>query len=325
MVILAVDSGTTTTRAWLVEDGRVLAGSSGRGGARNVARGDDGFDLLSEVRAVAEDALRRSGRRWTDVEALVAFGMITSELGLEEVQHVEAPADRDDLASSLRRWAGNRFPAPVYLVPGVRRGRDDEVDADLMRGEETEVMGLLATGQTDPPLLYLSTGSHTKFVVVDGEGRIAWSMTTLSGELLWALHRETILSEIVDPAGELHDLQAVREGALVSGRDGLSRALFAARVLNRLGRAEPATCSDFVHGAVAGADVVSLRAALGRRGHPPPRVVIGGNTPLAAAYRELLRDEDWVDTLEETDRPLGALGAWALFAEATRQPGEGPR
>jgi 2-dehydro-3-deoxygalactonokinase len=315
MVIVAVDSGTTSTRAWVLDGGTILSASSARGGARDVARGD-GFDLLSHVRTVATGALHRADRAWEEVEAVVAFGMITSELGLEEIEHVEAPADAGDLVGSLKEWTGpDRLPAPLYLVPGVRRTAAETGDADVMRGEETEVVGLLSSGHVDPPVLYVSTGSHTKFVVVDARGQIAWSMTTLSGELVWALHRETILSELVDPSGRIRDLEALQAGADLAEREGLSRALFAARLLNRLEGAGPQTCSDFIHGAVAGADLRSLWTLLGRRGEGPTRVVIGGGTPLAAAYRNLLDRDHRVADVESTDRPLGALGAWALFAE----------
>jgi 2-dehydro-3-deoxygalactonokinase len=317
MVILAVDSGTTSTRAWVVDSGKVLAGASTRGGAKDVARGQQRFDLLSEVRSVCDGALGDSGRSWDDVQAVVAFGMITSELGLEEISHLEAPADRPALVDAMRRRVDGTLPAPVYLIPGVRSNGPGLAEIDFMRGEETEVVGLLSLGSVDPPILYLSAGSHTKFVGVDAQGRIDWSMTTLSGELLWALHRETILSELVDPTGDLRDMGAVENGARLAEQAGISRALFAARLLNRVRGVGPDTCSAFVHGAVAGTDLLSLRADLRARSDPPTRVVIGGGSALAQAYRHLLGKEDWVTALEYTDQPLGALGAWAMFSDAS--------
>ncbi|MGH2682795.1 MAG: 2-dehydro-3-deoxygalactonokinase [Actinomycetota bacterium] len=316
MVILAVDSGTTSTRAWVVDAGEVVSSASTRGGAKDVARGQDRSELLSSVRSVCEGALGDSGRSWDDVQAVVAFGMITSELGLEEVSHLAAPADRRGLVDAMRR-VDEALPAPVYLVPGVKSDGRDLAETDFMRGEETEVVGLLSLGSVVPPVLYVSTGSHTKFVGVDARGRIDWSMTTLSGELLWALHRETILSGLVDPRGELRDLEAVEEGARVAERMGLSRTLFATRLLNRTRGAGPDTCSAFVHGALAGSDLLSLRTALRARSGPPNRVVVGGGSALAQAYRHLLAKEDWVTSLEDTDQPLGALGAWTLFSDVS--------
>jgi 2-dehydro-3-deoxygalactonokinase len=320
MAILAVDSGTTSTRVWLVEDGNVRDGATARSGARDVVAGGQPPDLLTRVRRLADGVLAQNGRGWDAVDALVAFGMITSELGLEEVAHLQAPIDRDAIAGAIvRRSYPDVLPAPVYLVPGVRCEGAALTDTDFMRGEETEVVGLLSARRIDPPFLYVSTGSHSKFVYIDARASIGWSVTTLSGELVWALHRETILSELVDPDGDVRDLAALDEGARLATRVGLSRALFAARLMNRVRGASPETCSDFVHGAVAAQDLISLRATLGARGVRSVRVAIAGNTPFAAVYRHLIEREAWAASIEEIREPLGAIGAWSLFVEARRR------
>jgi 2-dehydro-3-deoxygalactonokinase len=317
MAILAVDSGTTSTRVWLVEDGRVQSGGTARAGARDAVSGRNPDDLLAQVGRLARETLQR-GKPAT-VEATVAFGMITSELGLEEVAHLTAPVGPREIAGAIvQRSYGDTLPSPVYLIPGVRCDGGDLSDTDVMRGEETEVIGLLAEKLVEPPFLYISTGSHTKFVYVDGEGRIAWSMTTLSGELIWALHRETILSDLVRPDGTIHDARALEDGARLAERLGLTRALFTARLMNRLQRASPARCSDFVHGAVAAQDLAALRTTLERHGVRSVRVAVGGASPFAVTYRHLLAREPWAANTIEVDEPLGAVGAWTLFRERLR-------
>jgi 2-dehydro-3-deoxygalactonokinase len=313
-MIVAIDSGTTSTRAWVLENGEVKASSGSRGGARDLVRTKDRSELLGRVRRLADDALASAGATWDGIEAVVAFGMITSELGLEEVPHLEAPVSCRMLAGAmLERSYAEALPAPLHLVPGVRSGGDDLELADFMRGEETEVAGLLAVGEPEPPLLYISTGSHTKFVRIDPEGRIDWSLTTLSGELLLALHRETILAELIDLDAPVSDFATLEDGARFVERVGLTRALFAARLLNRLRGVSAAACSDFLHGAVAGADVLSLRRAAETRGGFPDRIAIGGKGSLKEAYRHLLERQRGVAELRAFDVPLGALGAWKLF------------
>jgi 2-dehydro-3-deoxygalactonokinase len=311
-VILAVDSGTTSTRVWVLEGGEVKASAGSRGGARDVVRTKDPSALLRRVRFPADEALALAGSTWEAVKAVVAFGMITSELGLEEVPHLEAPVSRRMLAEAMvERSYGEALPAPVRLVPGVRSGDDDLELADFMRGEETEVAGLLALGEPEPPFLYISTGSHTKFVGVDREGRIDWSLTTLSGELLLALHRETILADLIDLDAPVADFVALEDGARLAERAGLTKALFAARFLNRVRGVSTASCSDFLHGAVAGGDVLSLRRVAEAQGGFPDRIAIGGKGSLKQAYRHLLERER--AELYAYDLPLGALGAWDLF------------
>lgn len=313
-MIVVVDSGTTSTRVWVLEHGEVKASSGSRSGARDVVRTKDRSELLGRIRRLADDALATGGWTWDAVEAVVAFGMITSELGLEEVPHLDAPVDARMLAAAMvERRYGDALPVPVHLVPGVRSGGEELELTDFMRGEETEVAGLLALGEPKPPFLYISTGSHTKFVDVDRVGRIDWSLTTLSGELLLALHRETILADLIDLDAPATDLAALEEGARFVERAGLSRALFGARLLNRMRGASAASCSDFLHGAVAGADLLSLRRAAESRGGVPRRVAIGGQGTLREAYGHLLERQCGVDELRRFDVPLGALGAWNLF------------
>jgi 2-keto-3-deoxy-galactonokinase len=136
-------------------------------------------------------------------------------------------------------------------------------------------------------------------------------VTTLSGELLWALHRETILADLVDPERRLADLDAVDHGARVAESAGLSRALFAARLLNRIGNASSDTCSAFVCGAIARADLGALESTL-----PPGagmgRIVLSGHGPLLDAYRHLLTRAN-VGSVETVEEPLGAIGARTLY------------
>jgi len=315
-VIVAVDSGTTRTRAWVVSDGAVGEVASTIAGARDLARTRDRAWLLDQVREVTDRAVASAEVAWSDVDAVVAFGMITSELGLVELPHLVAPVDVDELVRALLEWSEiPELPARVLLVPGVRNASQDVERADFMRGEETQVVGLLALAKVEAPLLYVSVGSHPKFVWVDADSRIAWSVTTLSGELLWALHRETILADLVDPEGTLADLDAVEQGARVAESGGLSRALFAARLLNRIGNASPETCSAFVYGAIARADLRALEIAL-PAGAGMERIVLSGHGPLLDAYRHLLSRTN-VGSIETVEEPLGAIGARTLYERRT--------
>jgi 2-dehydro-3-deoxygalactonokinase len=316
VLIVAVDAGTTSIRAWTVADGDVRAEQRGRGGAKDVAGGRDPRWLAERVRSLADRTLEASGTPWTQVDAVVAFGMVTSEFGLEEVAHLPAPANAEDLAAGLRRHVpAVEVPAPVMLVPGVVSRTADVASADFMRGEETQIVGLLAAGRVEPPLLYVSAGSHTKFVTVTADGAISGSFTTLSGELLWALSRETILAPLLDLSLPLSDPGAADEGARLVAAGGLSRALYAVRVLNRLDGAPSERCTDIARGAIAAADI----AALSSLGSPPSTVVLASGGNLAAFYARVLECAPWVDRVVQTDDPLGAIGAWDLYMRAVRR------
>jgi 2-dehydro-3-deoxygalactonokinase len=313
MAILAFDIGTTFGRAWLVENGRILGASRERGGARDVAQGRQRGWVIDLMLRLGRSAVKDAAAEWSSIDAALAFGMITSELGLEEIPHLDAPVGVKDIAGALRERRVEELPVPLFLVPGVRSPNDGVELSDVMRGEETQVVGLVSSPGTRLPLVFVSTGSHTKFVFVDTDSRICWSITTLSGELIWALHRETILSKLVDPTHSLDDLSFVERGARAVQDGGLSRALFATRLLNVLSDANPSKCSDFLHGAVAEADIQSLRATVRARGLTKASVVVTKGTALAGAYAHLLSDEPWVDEIRILEEALAPSGAWKLY------------
>lgn len=316
MRILAVDSGTTTTRVWALDDGAVLGTRSTRLGARDVARDSGRERLLKHIARLAGETFDEVGGDWETLDAVVAFGMITSELGLEEVPHLEAPVTPIDIAGRLeRRDYAPDIPVPTYLVPGVRwNGNQGAGSTDFMRGEETEIAGLLDLDDAEPPLLYISPGSHTKFVTVDEGCKILWSYTTLSGELIWGLAQETILAGLLDPAWTGNDRTMVEHGADFARTYGLTRALYATRLMNRLDDVPPAACSAHVHGAVAGTDLDGLEALRDRLAVPlPSRVRVAADGGLGDAYLALLDNRAWTGSVSAITEPLGPAGAWRLF------------
>ena len=134
---IALDGGTTNTRAHLLRGHRVIATSQRTVGARDTVLGDRGEPgtrhrarLVQAVREVVEEigeileGEAQGGRGAGDAprpDLIVAAGMLSSEVGLVAVPHVEAPAGLDDLA---RAAAVVTLPEvddrPILVVPGVR-------------------------------------------------------------------------------------------------------------------------------------------------------------------------------------------------------------
>jgi len=229
---IAIDAGTTNSRAWLVEHGVVRAAESVSVGVRDTARDGHPGSLYQAIR---ELIVALTGQCKTPPTLIAAAGMITSALGLKEVVHQRAPAGAVDLAAgSVELQLPEISELPIVLFPGVRSGAwfaDEDVEStDMMRGEETLCLGL-ARERTGQPLTVLNLGSHWKAIQVDSQSRITGSWTTLSGEMLHAVMTQTILASAV-PAGrpETLDENWRNRGAEMCSRSGLSRALFAVRL-----------------------------------------------------------------------------------------------
>jgi len=236
MDYLAVDSGTTNSRVWLMRDFQVLGKRNIAVGVRNTAM-DGSIEALSTgIRNTIFEL--HSSQPTINPQFVIAAGMITSNLGLYELKHAQAPAGIDELALKIEKKV---FPEisglPFYFVPGVRSGPvgptlDDLNTVDIIRGEETEVIGTLHGLQLRGPLLYIHLGSHTKLIKVDESNRIVGGRSTLAGELLQAVRDHTILKDsLPDKLDEQLSPESLDHGWKYAREYGFFRALYLVRVL----------------------------------------------------------------------------------------------
>lgn len=321
MSLVCVDAGTTNTRVWLVDGGRVLARREASVGARDTAR--DGHTarlrgalrvMVAGVQADAPDAPRPA--------FVAAAGMITSPQGLFEVAHIRAPAGIDDLArAAVVRSFDDVTPLPFVFVPGVRTterpaGGNGIGSADVMRGEETLCVGLLRREQVGKGGALLNLGSHWKLIRLDEHGRVAWSVSSLSGEMMQAVRTQTILaSGLPDGAPAALDERAFQDGMEEARRSGLPRALFCVRLLELSGDSGPEERLSFLIGAFVATDLAHLR---GSGGLPPGTpVAVSGGEKLGGAWTRALEDEGYsVRTLSAADVEDGLLAGLQSVMEA---------
>lgn len=359
---IALDGGTTNTRARLLHGPQIVATSRRAVGVRDTILGDPGQPappvlasssssasaapgqphrdrLVRAVREVVEEVARarvppaQTPRAGVDAgtrvraEFIVAAGMLSSEVGLVAVPHVPAPAGLDELARGVAVVSLPEVAAtPIYVVPGIRtppaEGPDGWFEADVMRGEECETQGaftaLAADGQIGPGqwTVFLWPGSHTKLVEVDPSGRITRSHTTLAGELIQAVARQTILAASLPEAlPDDTDPDAVAAGARAVEREGFGRAAFLVRIAALTGSLDSRSRASFWIGAAVAADVLGLaRHRILMQDRP---VWVGGRQPLRALYAaELARRHR--GPVVPLDDPLAesasALGACAIAA-----------
>jgi 2-dehydro-3-deoxygalactonokinase len=285
---IAIDGGTSTTRARLVEDGRVVATARRAVGVRQTVLSDGRAALAGAVREAIDDVRRAGGG--AAIDRIVAAGMLTAEVGLVSVPHVLAPAGLDELARGvLAREIPEIADSPILFVPGVRTpaadGPNGWAEADLMRGEESETLGaLILLPPSSSSQAFIWPGSHTKLVEVDGEGRIVRSQTTLAGELTQALARHTLLAaSLPEHLPDAPDPEALALGARLVEQEGLGRSAFLVRIAALTGALDPDRRAAFWVGAVVADDVAHLARHPILRGRRCP-VWVGGRQPQRALY-----------------------------------------
>jgi 2-dehydro-3-deoxygalactonokinase len=300
--VVALDGGTSNTRARLLHDGKVVAAARRAVGVRDTVLSPTDRLLAAAVRDVIRDVLAASGGVRPD--AIVAAGMLSSEVGLEAVPHVEAPAGPDELArGSVLVDRPDIADPPILFIPGVRTpavdGKDGWAEADVMRGEECETIGARSLLGTSGPLALVWPGSHTKLVETDARGRIVRSHTTLAGEITAAVARHSLITaSLPGSLPEVPDHDAVNAGARIATGHGLGRAAFLVRVAALNGVMTPEQRAAFWVGAVVADDVEHLarHPILGRE----VPVVVGGRQPQRGLYAR------WLATCLGV--PVGTLG-----------------
>jgi 2-dehydro-3-deoxygalactonokinase len=266
---LAVDWGTTNLRAWTVDGGG--APLAHREFPLGVSRLKPG-----EAAAVFRDTVRPA----LGAEALPALiaGMVGSNLGWKEVPYVDCPADAQALADRIL-WIAGEQPL-VGIVPGLRgQGLGGP---DVMRGEETQLIGWLAQ---DPARLrgrhlICHPGTHAKWVLTDA-GRIERFITAMTGELFAVLTEHSVLGGRdgdAEGAGFDLGLAAAGDGSALAARLFTARA----RVVGG-GGLEPAQVRTYLSGLLIGADVAATPRLLDVPAGTP--VALVGDGRLCAQYR----------------------------------------
>ena len=140
-IYITIDGGTTNTRVNIVKDRQIID-------TRKIARGakagiDDKNGLKVALKDAIRDLLDSNSIQEKEVIRILASGMITSEFGLYELPHLTAPAGIKELHDSMAEVSFPEIsPIPFVFVRGIKVNSDNLCDFDMMRGEETELVGI---------------------------------------------------------------------------------------------------------------------------------------------------------------------------------------
>ena len=328
MLYFAVDSGTTNSRVWLMRDREVLAKKRVSVGVRNTAIDGNNRTLAKGIRETIFELTRESDLD-EQPQIVIAAGMITSNLGLHEVKHVQAPAGLFELASSIQEKHFEDLKGmSFYFIPGVRSGPGiadlHNVDSiDIMRGEETEVMGALEEIERiqDGPLLYIHLGSHTKMIQLDASRRISAGASTLAGELTQSIVEQTILrSSLPETPFATFNPTFFSHGWEHCQRVGFTRSLYEVRILQLNSVFPKEDLASFMLGAIISEEFRCL--AVLTRDAPRQQVLLSGLPHLQPAWEFALENHGFfvrkLDA-EETERSF-LTGMLRIFEQRSARP-----
>lgn len=273
---ITIDGGTTNTRIRIVKDkevqSEVLLHIGAGGGSEKLKEAVKG-GLLKLSEKAPED--------YSNAECIIASGMVTSELGIYPLEHRVAPAGIREMHSSMEKAEIKEISQkPFYFIRGVKTEGKDFEKIDMMRGEETELIGLCE--KIKESCIYILPGSHSKIIETDGEGRIADFSTMLTGEMIAALSQNTILKNSLD----LENAELCEE-YLISGyeyckENGINKSLFKVRVIKNMLSLGNDEAYSFFMGAVLFGEIREIVKK------NPKEIVVGGKAQIKNAMNVLL-------------------------------------
>jgi len=284
LALIGVDWGTTSFRAMKLDgDGEILDRVETDDGITSVRSGEFAGVLESRIGGWMHDA---------PLTPVVMSGMIGSAHGWVDAGYLQCPA-------ALRTLRGHLVKAPqkgVYVIPGLKLAGDRRRAPDVMRGEETQLLGL-----DEPDGLVCLPGTHSKWVWLT-RGVVQRFTTAITGEVYQVLRNHSLLGRLM--TGDDHHAGAFERGVTASGRSGgLLQHLFSVRTLPLLGNMPQAAAGSYLSGLLIGHEV----RASGK--HETVRIV--GAPALAERYRDALelvgRKASIVDGMAASGRGLARM------------------
>ena len=232
---IAVDWGTSHLRAWLMrKDGAIVARRQSGDGMSTLDR--NGFEPALE--ALVGDALP---------VPVLACGMVGSRQGWVEAPYSAVPCAPPGVHEAVQ------VPGmDVHILPGVKQARP----ADVMRGEETQIAGYLATHPGFDGVICLP-GTHTKWVHVSA-GEIVSFRTAMTGEMFALLSTQSVLRHSVGTGWDADSFMTGVDQAMAKP-EALAAALFSLRAEGLLDGLDTDKARARLSGLLIGAELAAMK------------------------------------------------------------------
>ncbi|MBA5776027.1 2-dehydro-3-deoxygalactonokinase [Stappia sp. F7233] len=275
---IGVDWGTSSFRLWLLaRDGAVLAERRSGQGMQGLAP-----DAFEPALAGHLAALRTDGLAVPKAPRIVICGMAGARQGWREAPYMDLPTALNDLPSGAIE-VENGLGADIRILPGIARRNPDR--PDVMRGEETQILGLAGTSQKDLSATIILPGTHSKWSTVE-KGRVTDFSTAMTGELFALLREHSLLRHSLGAVAIACDPlnPAFRRGLTQSTEKpaNLLQAVFSLRARSLLFGAGNADIAAELSGLLIGAEIAG---ALRTR---PERLILAANAQTGPLYAAAL-------------------------------------
>lgn len=265
---VAVDWGTSHVRLWVMDSA---------GNVIDALHSDKGMGTLTAA-DYEPTLLALLGDHLTGPVDVVICGMAGSRQGWAEAAYASTPCMPPTIATATQ--VETRDPRlNVSILPGIKQMSP----ADVMRGEETQIAGFLATSPDFDGVLCLP-GTHTKWAHISASEVVSFR-TFMTGEMFALLASRSVLRHSVGTGWDGPTFETAVNDA-ISRPAAIAAELFSLRAASLLSGADPDAARARLSGLLIGAELAAARPYwLGQQ------VVVLGADGIADAYLSALQNQ----------------------------------
>ncbi len=279
---IGCDWGSSNFRlAMLTDKGMPLAEFADDGGIVSLRKNGAGPSELMDHLHRGLKSLASVGGRNPDALPLFISGMAGSSIGIVELPYATVPFALDGSDAKVDELSPHSgIPNKVMIISGVC------THDDVMRGEETESMGLMSAAGAQDAFLILP-GTHSKHIEVIN-GKIETFQTYMTGELFSVIASQTILTRsLEDPSMDPfddHGRSCFIDGLHLSANQGLLHSLFTLRSRTLVDRMPVRGNIHRLSGLLIGAELRCINVSGGGT------IILGGSGAIRDRYRLALQE-----------------------------------
>lgn len=212
---------------------------------------------------------------------IIISGMASSSIGMADVPYARLPFATNGSDLVIKRFeAGERFAHEIILISGICS------DNDVMRGEETQLLGLstILTQFEDKHIetTFIFPGTHSKHIQVFNR-QVKGFKTFMTGELFNIIRHHSILKDSVqnEETNEFSvvDAAAFKQGLDASKISGILNGLFTVRTNQLFEKLDKKQNFYYLSGLLIGEEINYLLAGQTRQ------VVLCGGSNLFELYK----------------------------------------
>ena len=187
-----------------------------------------------------------------NIPLVLISGMASSSIGIEELQYTSLPVDLENPSIAIKEYELNG--SSINLISGVKTTKD------VIRGEETQLIGLYQSFIKNKNVLVVIPGTHSKHIYCQNGSFIDFE-TYLTGELFDTITSYTILKESV----RKNDFNEKNLSSFISGLEimkkgnRLTKVLFDIRVNNLFKTSTNDENYYFLSGLIIGDELLGIK------------------------------------------------------------------